>query len=140
MSPPKVLVIEDDHGSRDALAWLLSEDGYAVRTAASGIAGLACAREFQPDAIVCDYYLPDLDGLQVLRRLRAAGGGAFIIVITAGGCGKGEEQELRMEADVFLDKPVDLSQLRSALQRIPGAGGASRRGAGVPQLKGTIHG
>lgn len=113
----KVLLIEDDNGARDALGYLLSEEGFSVRTAASGEAGLECAREFEPDVIVCDYYLPDIDGLQVLRCLRADRGGAFIIMVTGGGCRRSEEAALREEADLFLDKPVDLSRLRSALQR-----------------------
>lgn len=116
MATRKVLVIEDDNGARDALGFLLAEEGFAVRTAASGEAGLECAREFQPDVIVCDYYLPDIDGLQVLRCLRADRGGAFIIVVTAGGSGD-TEAALRAEADLFLDKPVDLSRLRTALNR-----------------------
>jgi DNA-binding response OmpR family regulator len=124
MAAQKILVIEDDNGARDALGCLLTEEGFLVRTAASGEAGLECAREFQPDVIVCDYYLPDIDGLNVLRCLRADRGGAFIIVMTAGGYGRTEEEALRVEADLFLDKPIDLTQLRSALQR---AGAATRR-------------
>ena len=124
MAAQKILVIEDDNGARDALDCLLTEEGFLVRTAASGEAGLECAREFQPDVIVCDYYLPDIDGLSVLRCLRADRGGAFIIVMTAGGYGRKEEEALRVEADLFLDKPIDLTKLRTALLR---ADAASRR-------------
>ena len=116
MTPARILVIEDDDGARDALGCLLTDDGYTVRTAGSGRGGLACAADFDPDAIVCDYYLPDIDGLQVLRRLRSSGREVFIIVLTAGRCDEAEERALRHEADVFLDKPVDLSRLRSALR------------------------
>jgi CheY-like chemotaxis protein len=118
MAAPRILVIEDDDGARDALGCLLSEDGYTVRTASSGTAALDCASEFQPDAIVCDYYLPDLDGLQVLRRLRATGRHIFIIVVTAGRYDAGAGIALRREADVFLDKPIDLDRLRGALERV----------------------
>ena len=118
MSPRKVLVIEDEQGARDALGCLLSDEGFAVRTAGSGRAGLDCAREFQPDVIVCDYYLPDIDGLQVVRCLRADRGQVFIIVVTAGRGGADDQEDaLRAEADLFLDKPVDLSRLRNALDR-----------------------
>lgn len=116
MLAPRVLVIEDDDGARDALGCLLSEDGFSVRTASSGRAGLDCASEFQPDAVVCDYYLPDIDGLQVLRGLRESGREMLIIMVTAGRCDVGQERALRTEADMFLDKPIDLSRLRGALQ------------------------
>ena len=122
MAAQKILVIEDDNGARDALDCLLTEEGFLVRTAASGEDGLACAKEFEPDVIVCDYYLPDIDGLRVLRCLRADRGGAFIIVVTAGGYDGNDEEALRQEADVFLDKPIDLSKLRNALLRVNGAG------------------
>lgn len=121
MDATRILVIEDDEGARDALGCLLVEDGYTVRTADSGYAALRCASEFSPDAIVCDFYLPDLDGLQVLRRLRAAGRELFIIIVTAGGYGSGDELALRREADVFLEKPVDLGRLRDALARVTSA-------------------
>ena len=121
MAAQKVLVIEDDNGARDALGCLLTEEGFSVQTAASGEAGLACAREFMPDVIVCDYCLPDIDGLHVLRCLRADRGGAFIIVVTAGGYARNDEAALRDEADLFLDKPVDLTKLRTALLRVNGS-------------------
>ena len=132
MAAQKILVIEDDNGARDALGCLLTEEGFQVETAASGEAGLACAREFQPDVIVCDYYLPDIDGLHVLRCLRADRGGAFIIVVTAGGYGHKDEEALRDEADLFLDKPVDLSKLRTALLRVTGPG--RRKASTVPAV------
>jgi DNA-binding response OmpR family regulator len=119
MAASRILVIEDDDGARDALGCLLSEEGYTVRTASSGRAALRCASEFEPDAIVCDYYLPDLDGLQVLRRLRATGRDIFIIVVSAGRYDEGAGLALRSEADVFLDKPIDLDRLRRALERVP---------------------
>ena len=132
MAAQKILVIEDDNGARDALGCLLTEEGFSVRTAASGEAGLACAREFQPDVIVCDYCLPDIDGLHVLRCLRADRGGAFIIVVTAGGYGRSDEAALRDEADLFLDKPVDLSKLRTALLRVTGS--TRRKASSVPAV------
>jgi two-component system OmpR family response regulator len=118
MDVPRILVIEDDDGSRDGLGSLLTEDGYVVRTAASGFAALLCASEFRPHAVVCDFCLPDLDGLQILRRLRATGRDIFIIMVTAGRYGPGEEIALRREADVFLEKPIDLDRLRGALLRV----------------------
>lgn len=123
MAVPRILVIEDDDGARSALESLLVEDGYAVCTAGTGLAGIELAGQFLPHAIVCDFSLPDIDGLEVMRRLRALHGDIFIIVVTAGRFGPTGERDLRAEADVFLDKPVDLSLLRSALSRATGQSG-----------------
>lgn len=112
----RVLVIEDDAGAREALGSLLSEEGFLVRTAASGLLGLECAREFAPDTVVCDFSLPGVDGLRVLRALRAMRDGIFFIMLTAG-CGDREtERSLRREADLFLDKPIDLARFRAVMR------------------------
>ena len=115
MATPRVLVIEDDDGARSALESLLVEEGYAVCTAGTGLDGVRRAVEFQPHAVVCDFSLPDIDGLEVMRRLRSEFAQLFVIVVTAGRYDPLGERDLRAEADVFLDKPVDLTLLRSAL-------------------------
>ena len=118
MAARRILVIEDEPGARDALESLLAEDGYTVCTADSGRRGLERLRDFNPDTIVCDFYLPDIDGLQVLRTVRAGGSPSVtFIVLTAGGAGEEAEKALRREADVFLQKPFDLSAFRRALQQ-----------------------
>lgn len=129
MAARRILVIEDEAGARDALESLLAEDGYAVCTAGTGEKGLERLRDFHPDTVICDFYLPDIDGLQVLRAVRAGCGPGEVtfIVITAGGAGEETERALRREADVFLQKPIDLSSFRRALQ------GPSRRRELYPQ-------
>jgi CheY-like chemotaxis protein len=115
MAARRVLVIEDDPGARDALGSLLADDGLVVRTAASGRRALECIRDFRPDVVVCDFYLPDLNGLQILRHLRQMPGKVFFIMLTAGGGGEEVQRALREEADLFLNKPVDLARLRRVL-------------------------
>ena len=120
MSARRILVIEDEPGARDALESLLSDDGYAVCTAGSGRTGLERLHDFHPDTVVCDFYLPDIDGLQVIRQIRAGiPAGVTIIVITGGGAAEETENALRREADVFLQKRIDLSKFRRALQYSP---------------------
>ena len=128
---PRILVIEDDAGAREALESLLVDDGYAVCTAGTGSDGIERAADFRPHAIICDFALPDIDGLEVMRRVRDVLGDVFIVMVTGGGFGPLGELDLRAEADVFLDKPVDLPLLRGALSRATGLG------AGGPQLKGN---
>ena len=126
MAAQRILVIEDEAGAREALKSLLDEEGYTVATAESGLRGLERLHEFHPDTVVCDFYLPDIDGLQVVRSVRSSDDEITVIVITAG-CG-GEEQEstLRREADFFFQKPLDLRRFRDVLQRGRGGNGAPR--------------
>jgi two-component system nitrogen regulation response regulator NtrX len=117
MEARRVLLIEDEASAREALESLLLEEGYLVRTASSGRSGLQAFLDFAPDVVLCDYYLPDVDGLQVLRVVRANAGAAVqFILLTAGLGGVEGERALRAEADAFLTKPVDLNQLHRVLK------------------------
>lgn len=126
MGAQRILVIEDEPAARDALASLLAEEGYEVCTAATGEKGIERIREFRPDTVVCDYYLPDIDGLQVLRQLRSAFQDEIVFIfITAASGGAEAESVLRREADFFFPKPLDLSRFRRVLQRRPQRVGAA---------------
>ena len=124
MAAQRILVIEDETGAREALKSLLDEEGYTVATAESGLRGLERLQEFRPDTVVCDFYLPDIDGLQVLRAVRSQlENGVTVIVITAGCGGEEAERTLRREADFFFQKPLDLGRFRDVLQSGNGNGG-----------------
>ena len=116
MAARRILVIEDEAAAREALKSLLDEEGYTVATAESGKRGLEQLSAFHPDTVVCDFYLPDIDGLQVIRAVRSLSGGITVIVITAGCGGEEAERTLRREADFFFQKPVDLRRFRAVLQ------------------------
>ena len=114
----RVLVIEDEIPAREALVNLLQDEGFSVIGARDGQEGLESFVEFQPDIVVCDYYLPDINGLQVLRKIRQSRNGATrFILLTAGMSDAENERALKSEADSFLGKPVDLAQLQDALAR-----------------------
>lgn len=126
MAAERILVIEDEAGAREALKSLLDEEGYTVATAENGLRGLQRLSEFHPDTVVCDFYLPDIDGLQVLRAARSLSErGITVIVITAGCGGEEAESTLRREADFFFQKPLDLHRFRDVLQ--------SSRDSGTPR-------
>jgi len=116
MHARKVLVIEDEGAARNALESLLREEGFVVRGAPSGRAGVKCFHDFHPDVVLCDYYLPDIDGLQVLRLIRQNGNASpRFIMVTAGLSGADDERAMRREADAFLGKPIDLAKLHAAM-------------------------
>jgi DNA-binding response OmpR family regulator len=117
MAARRILVIEDEPGAREALKCLLDEEGYTVCTAGSGRDGLARLGDFDPDTVVCDFYLPDIDGLEIIRSVRARGREAITVIILTAGCGGDDaERTVRREADHFFQKPVDLHRLRSVLE------------------------
>lgn len=82
---PKILIIDDEKSIRDIFTLLLEEKGYAVEAAETGKAGIAQARAFRPDAVLLDMNLPDLSGMEAIPRIKEAGPGAEIIIITAFG-------------------------------------------------------
>lgn len=118
MAARRILLIEDEAGAREALASLLAEEGHEVRAAATGAAGLAELYAFRPDTVLCDFRLPDTDGLQVLRHVRrAVGCNVSFIVLTADCGGEDAERVLEGEADHFFRKPVELGRLRRAISQ-----------------------
>ena len=81
----KLLVVDDEPGLRQSLRLLLTEEGFEVAEAADGERGLARALQEPFDAVLCDVRMPALDGLSFLRRYRAAGGTALVIMMSAYG-------------------------------------------------------
>ena len=74
-SAVRVLVVDDESTLSELLAMALRYEGWEVRTAGDGAGAVQQAWEFRPDAIVLDVMLPDIDGVEVLRRVRARTGG-----------------------------------------------------------------
>lgn len=117
MAVRRVLVIEDEPGAREALASLLAEEGYETITASLGSVGMQRFLESRPDVVVCDYRLPDTDGLQLIRAMRSRREGPVLFVVLSAACGgDAAERTVRSEADAFLAKPVDLAALHAVLQ------------------------
>jgi DNA-binding response OmpR family regulator len=109
---PVVLLIEDDARIRDALARVLTEHGYAVRSATTGFAGLQEVNDDPPDVVVLDLGLPDADGGEILRMIRAVSP-VPIIVATARDEEAGIVKLLEAGADDYVVKPFS-GELMSA--------------------------
>ena len=116
----RVLVVDDNVDSADSMALLLSSLGYSPRTAYNGLDALETARTFAPAVALLDIGLPDIDGLEVARRLKASGWGERIHCIALSGWGQAEDRRRSAEAGVeaHLTKPADPAQLRSVLERV----------------------
>ncbi len=124
----RVLVVEDDEAIADVLRRTLRQEGHEVRSAADGVEGLAIAEEFVPDLVILDLGLPKLDGVEVLRRLRAESD-VPILILTARSELDDRVDGLDSGADDYLVKPFErkelLARMRALIRRRPPRGSAS---------------
>ena len=124
----RVLVVEDDPDIGDVVRRSLRREGYDVKLAEDGGTALDDAAVFEPDAVILDLGLPQLDGLEVSKRLRA-NGDVPILMLTARDSVESRVEGLDSGADDYLVKPFDLQELlarlRALLRRRPPRGSAS---------------
>lgn len=126
--PKRILLIDDDADVRAALSALLELDDHIVTVAANGAEGLARALSDLPDVAFVDVGLPDMDGYEVVRRLRDDPRGDTIVAVALTGYGQPEDAQRALSAgfDVHLTKPVDRTALavllRSASRLAPHSG------------------
>jgi len=106
----RVLVIEDDPGIADVIRRALIYQDYEVHLAHTGAQGLAAARDRLPDVVILDLMLPDMDGVEVCKRLRAADG-VPIIMLTARDATSDKVQGLEAGADDYITKPFEFDEL-----------------------------
>lgn len=116
----RVLVIDDDALTTEALSILLGQDGYEVQTAHSVASGLAAARAFVPDIVLCDLRLPDGDGLQLARQFRADPALAMAVLVAVTGHSGGEmlAQATAAGFHARCTKPIIMRDLLSTLAGI----------------------
>jgi two-component system OmpR family response regulator len=127
----RVLVVDDEPSIVDAVATSLRYEGFEVDEAVTGRAALAAAQEHAPDLIVLDVMLPDLDGLEVTRRLREDGIRVPILFLTARDEVEDKVAGLTVGADDYVTKPFSLAEVvarvRAILRRAGGTTDDSAR-------------
>jgi two-component system OmpR family response regulator len=114
----RILVVDDEHSIVDAVATALRYEGYEVEEATSGRQALAAVAAFDPDLIVLDWMLPDVDGLEVGRRLRAQGYKTAILFLTAKDSVENKVDALRAGGDDYVTKPFSLAEVVARTQAI----------------------
>ena len=124
MSTPQILMIEDDARLAQMVSEYLAQSGFGVRHAADGQAGLAQLQEHAPDLVILDLMLPDIDGLEVCRRIRSLPGAlakVSVLMLTAKGDPMDRIIGLEIGADDYLPKPFEprelLARIRAVLRR-----------------------
>ena len=118
MAGVKVLVVEDDPAVRGSLERSLRFEGYEVLTAADGEAALAAVAASAPDAVLLDLGLPRLGGVEVCRRLRAAGDTTPVLMLTARDATSDRVAGFDVGADDYLPKPFALEELLARLRAL----------------------
>ncbi|MBI1722346.1 MAG: sigma-54-dependent Fis family transcriptional regulator [Gemmatimonadetes bacterium] len=118
----RLLIVDDEPGIREALRQLLEYEGYQVATVASGVDALDSYPEVRPHLVLLDVKMAGLDGLEVLKRLRAQDPGALVVMISGHGTISTAVEATQLGAHDFLEKPLDtdrvLLTIRNALKHV----------------------
>jgi two-component system OmpR family response regulator len=114
----RILVVDDEPSIVDAVATALRYEGYVVEEAATGRQALDAAARFEPDLIVLDWMLPDIEGIEVGRRLRAQGFKTAVLFLTAKDATENKVEALRAGGDDYVTKPFSLAELVARTQAI----------------------
>jgi two-component system OmpR family response regulator len=121
----RVLTVDDETSLTELLSMALRYEGWEVSTAASGLAAVKTAREQRPDAIVLDMMLPDFDGLEVMRRIRAEQPDVPVIFLTARDALDDRIGGLTAGGDDYVTKPFSLEELVARLRALLRRSGAT---------------
>jgi len=114
----RILLVEDDVSLADGLQTALRREGFAVNHVAAGKAALHALQADAPDLVILDLGLPDMDGLDVLQRLRATDSGPLVIVLTARDTTEDKVYGLDRGADDYLAKPFEMPELLARLRAL----------------------
>ena len=117
-SPVRVLVVDDELNLTELLSMALRYEGWDVRTASTGMAAVRAAREFGPDAVALDMMLPDFDGLEVLRRMRAHHPNIPVLFLTAKDAVEDRVAGLTAGGDDYVTKPFSLEEVVARLRAL----------------------
>ena len=117
---PTILLVEDNEMNRDMLSRRLEKEGYVVIMAVDGVQGLEMARSDAADLVLMDLSLPEMDGWEVVRRLRADGSTERlpIIALTAHAMAGDREKALEAGCDDYDVKPVNWPRLHEKIRAL----------------------
>lgn len=125
-TPLRILAVDDEPMLTDLLAMALRMEGWEVRTAGSGLEALQVAHDFEPDALVLDVMMPDIDGMAVLRRLRESGSLIPVVFLTAKDSVGDRIAGLTAGGDDYVTKPFSLEEVIARLRAVIRRSGQGR--------------
>lgn len=116
---PKVMIVDDDHTTVKLLETLLELDGFDVSSVGVGGEVIDAANTFQPDLFLMDYHLSDMDGVDILREMRAGGPFANTPIVMTSGLDV-EDEVMAAGASAFLVKPFEPDELPVLFNKLIG--------------------
>ena len=128
VAAPRILVVDDEPSIVDALATALRYEGFDVHEESTGRGALKAAESLRPNLIVLDVMLPDLDGIEVTKRLRRDGVRTPVLFLTARDSTEDKISGLKVGGDDYVTKPFSLGEVVARIQAI-----LRRAGAGAPK-------
>ena len=114
----RILVVDDEDSIVDAVATALRYEGYEVEAASTGREALSAVMRFDPDLVILDWMLPDIDGIEVGRRMRTTGSDAAVLFLTAKDATENKVEALRAGGDDYVTKPFSLAEVVARTQAI----------------------
>ncbi len=117
MSQAKILIVDDDPEALETLSDVLEDEGYKILTANNGKEAIAQTAEEKPQVILLDIKMPDINGIEILRRIKKTDKDISIIMITAHGSMDTVIQVMRLGAYDYLNKPFDLDKMKILIKR-----------------------
>ena len=134
-SPVRVLVVDDEATLSELLAMALRYEGWEVKTASDGLSAVRLAREFQPDAVILDWMLPDIDGLEVLRRIRSDDSHVPVLFLTARDAVEDRVAGITAGGDDYVTKPFSLEEVVARVRGLIRRAGSAAEARPSAQLR-----
>jgi DNA-binding NtrC family response regulator len=133
-----VLIVDDDAAIRDALSEALADLGHVPATATGGAAALSWLERHRADAVLLDLRMPGMDGMEVLRRIRATPSAPPVVILTAVPTSTNTIEAMRLGAADHLAKPIGRADLSALLSRVLAARGTAKPSALTDQADDLI--
>ncbi|MEV4312281.1 response regulator transcription factor [Actinocrispum sp. NPDC049592] len=137
-SPVRVLVVDDEPTLAELVTLAVRYEGWEARAAHNGLAAVKEARELRPDVVVLDIMLPDLDGLEVLRRMRANTPNIAVLFLTAKDAIEDKLAGLTAGGDDYVTKPFSIEEVVLRLRALLRRTGVAEAGSGSLLVVGDL--